>query len=103
METTPTSPSLSFILRLSQAGDEEQSQWCATLIDPQTGERLEFGDGERLGFGDLEVMAKFLRARMEALTYPKTGDPDDADHPSDPCAVNLIRGMWPFPQLVVCC
>jgi len=95
METTLTSPYLSFILRLWQAGDDEQPQWCTALIDPQT--------GERRGFASLEVMTVFLQARMDAAGCPKADDKNHTPECSRPRAETPIRGVWSFPYLAVCC
>ena len=64
-----TSPNISYILRLWQAGDNDSQQWRAALIDPQT--------DERRGFSDLEALTAHLQARMKE--YTNAADNEDRE------------------------
>jgi hypothetical protein len=56
-----TSAYFSYLLRLWLAGDDDQPEWRAALIDPQT--------GQRQGFASLEALFAFLLERTgEAVT-----------------------------------
>jgi len=64
MSSSPP-PYLSYLLRLWLAGDTDQPQWRAALIDPQT--------GERRGFANLEALTAYLQARMDEVVYNLPG------------------------------
>jgi hypothetical protein len=64
MSSSPP-PYLSYLLRLWLAGDTDQPQWHAALIDPQT--------SERRGFANLEALTVYLQARMQEMTFPEAG------------------------------
>jgi hypothetical protein len=95
MTTSSASPYLSYLLRLWQAGDNDQPQWSAALIDPQT--------GERYGFSNLEALTAHLHARMEELTCLEAEGTNHILQHSGPRVDPPICGFWPFPYLAVCC
>jgi hypothetical protein len=95
MEPPSTSPYISYILRLWQAGDGDQPQWCAALIETQS--------GERHCFASLEVMTIFLQTRMDTLTCPEAEGTNQTLQRSGSRADIPIGGVWSLPYLAVCC
>ena len=60
---------LAYMLRLWQAGDDEEPSWRASLESPHT--------GERHGFANLARLVAFLEEQTE--TAPHT-DPEDFEN-----------------------
>jgi len=59
---------LSYLLRLWQTGDEENTVWRASLESPTT--------GERQGFASLKKLCAFLQAQTGDREYERIFDKD---------------------------
>lgn len=62
---------ISYMLRLWQAGDQEQSSWRASLENPHT--------GEQHGFANVEALFEFVRQEI-GVAYETREGGENGEH-----------------------